>query len=72
MLNNLSEHIRECFQHAEDCARKAAAQSDPGLRDDFLRLEKRWLDLARSMEFSERLNSSTKNSRTTNPAADYF
>ena len=62
MLNNLSEEIRECYRHAEDCARKAAEQTDPGLRDDFLRLEKRWLDLARSMEFAERLNSFTKNS----------
>jgi hypothetical protein len=51
MLKNLSEEIRECYRHAADCARKAAAQTDPGLRGDFLRLEKRWLDLARSMEF---------------------
>ena len=62
MLNNLSQQIRDCLQHAEDCARKAAAHTDPALRDDFLRLEKRWLDLARSMEFAERLNSFTKNS----------
>jgi hypothetical protein len=62
MLNNLSEQIRECLQHAEDCARNATAQTDPGLREDFLRLEKRWLDLARSMEFAERLDSFTKNS----------
>ena len=60
MLNNLSEQIRDCLQHAEDCAIKAAAQTDLGLLEDFLRLEKRWLDLARSMEFAERLNSFTK------------
>jgi hypothetical protein len=29
MLKNLSEEIRECYHHAEDCARKAAAQTDP-------------------------------------------
>ena len=62
MLNSISEQIRECYRHAEDCGRKAATQTDPGLRDDFLRLEKRWLDLARSMEFAERLDSFTKNS----------
>jgi hypothetical protein len=61
MLNNLSEQIRECLQHAEDCARKADAQSDAGLRDDFLQLERRWLDLARSVEFGERLEIFTKN-----------
>jgi len=62
VLNKLSEQIRECLQHAVDCARKAADQSDPGLRDDFLRLEKSWLGLAQSMEFVESLNSFTKNS----------
>ena len=56
MLNNLSEQIRECLQHAEDCARKAAAQSDPNLKEDFLTMERRWLFLARSYEFSERLD----------------
>jgi hypothetical protein len=62
VLNRLSEQIRECLQHAELCARQAADQSDPGLREDFLRLEKRWLDLARSIEFVESLDSFTKNS----------
>ena len=55
VLNNLSEQIRDCLQHAEECGRRAAAQTDPALRDDFLRLENRWLELARSMEFAERL-----------------
>src|SRR5215469_9138967 len=55
VLNNLSEQIRECLQHAEDCARKAAAQSCPNLKQDFLNLEQRWQYLARSYEFTERL-----------------
>ena len=55
MLKNLSEEIRECLQHAENCARKAAAQSCPKLKQDFLELERRWLYLARSYEFTERL-----------------
>jgi hemerythrin-like domain-containing protein len=55
VLRNLSEEIRECLQHAEDCARKAAAQSCPNLKQDFLDLEQRWLYLARSYEFTERL-----------------
>jgi hypothetical protein len=62
MLKRLSEEIRECYRHAEECARNAAAQTDQGLCDDFLRLEKRWLELARSMEFAERLNNFTKHS----------
>ena len=55
MLNNQSEHIRECLEHAEDCARKAAAQTDPRLKEDFLDMERRWLFLARSYEFTENL-----------------
>ena len=55
MLNNLSEHVRECLRHAEECAQKAAAQSDPTLKKDFLDMERRWLSLARSYELSERL-----------------
>ena len=32
MLNNLSAEIRECHRHAGDCARQAAAQTDPKIR----------------------------------------
>jgi hypothetical protein len=52
MLNNLSEQIRECLQHAEDCARQAAAQTDRKLKEDFWVLERRWLALGRSYEFT--------------------
>jgi hypothetical protein len=55
VLNNLSEQIRECYRHAEDCARKAAAQTDPKIKADFLDSERRWLVLAQSYEFTERL-----------------
>ncbi len=55
MLNNLSEQIRECLRHAEDCARQAAAQTCPKLKEDFLDMERRWLCLARSYEFTERV-----------------
>jgi hypothetical protein len=48
MLNNLSEQIRECLGHAEDCARRAGAQTDPKSKEDFLDMERRWLFLARS------------------------
>jgi hypothetical protein len=51
----LEEEIRECYRHAEDCARKAAAQTDPKRKENFFELERRWLFLARSWEFAERL-----------------
>jgi hypothetical protein len=55
MLQNLSQQIRDCYQHAEDRRRRAVAQADSELRKDFLELEKRWLKLARSYELAERL-----------------
>ena len=55
MLNNLSEQIRGCHRHAEDCARKAAAETDPKLRRDYLAMEQRWLVLAQSYELNGRL-----------------
>jgi hypothetical protein len=55
VLNNLSEQIRECLEHAEDCACQAAAQTDPKLKQDFLDMERRWLALAQSYDFTQRL-----------------
>jgi hypothetical protein len=43
MLNNLSERMRACHRHAEDCARKAHVENDPTLKRDFLDMERRWL-----------------------------
>ena len=55
MLDNLSEETRECLEHAEDCARKAAEQPDGSrLKQDFLNLEKRWRDLSRGFHLGER------------------
>jgi hypothetical protein len=59
MLKNLSEEIRECYRHAGDCVRQAAVQADPKLKQDFLDLELRWLFLARSYGFTERLDDFT-------------
>ena len=55
MLNNLNEQIRECYRHAEDCARQAANQTNAKLKENFLDTERRWLLLARSYEFTQRL-----------------
>ena len=50
MLKSVSEEIRNCYAHAETCARQAAEQTDPKLREDFLRLKAAWLKLARLRE----------------------
>ena len=52
-VDRLREDIRECYQLADDCARRAEA--DPQLRQDFLDMERRWLFLARSCEFNRRI-----------------
>jgi hypothetical protein len=63
MLRKLREEIRECLQHAEDCARQAKLQRDPKLRDDFLDLERRWLKLARSYELTDRVEAFTSHAK---------
>ena len=55
MLKNVSAEIRECYEHAKNWAHKAAAQTDSKLKADFLDLERRWLFLVRSYEFTKRL-----------------
>lgn len=63
MLQQLSDEIRECLRHAEDCARQAEAQRDLKLRQDFLDLEVRWLKLARSYEFAGRIETFANNAK---------
>jgi hypothetical protein len=55
VLDNLSKQIRECLQRAEDFACKAAAETDPKLKNEFLDMERRWLYLARSYELTQQL-----------------
>jgi hypothetical protein len=71
MLQNLSQDMRECYRRAEDCAEKAEDAATPALRTDFLRLERAWLTLARSYEFTGRLSDFTadRTARRDTPAA---
>ncbi len=57
MLSKLSEDIAECYRHADECAQEARNESDARLRQDLFDMERRWLFLARSYEFTERLTS---------------
>ena len=59
--STVSGQIRECLEAAENCARKAATLPDSSpFKQDFLNLEQRWLELARSIEFGESLDRFTK------------
>jgi hypothetical protein len=53
MLNNLGEHIRKWHEQAG--AQQADARTDPKVKQQFLELERLWLLLARSYDFTERL-----------------
>jgi hypothetical protein len=65
VLNDVEE-IRECLRHAENCAKKAAELPNGSrFRQEFLELEKRWLELARSIE-GEQVDHLRTNTETTN------
>ena len=57
MLKSVSEEIRNCYKHAEACARQAAEETDPKLREDLLGLKTAWLKLAqlRETDLSDRI-----------------
>jgi len=47
----LSDKVRECLRHAEDCMQQGASQTDPKLRRRYLIIAACWLKL--SYELSE-------------------
>ena len=57
MLQNLSKEVRECYHRAEECKRLANATESA--KADYLAMERRWLSLAHSYEFAERLSNFT-------------
>jgi PAS domain S-box-containing protein len=59
MLEKLNDHIRECHEYAAEARTKANAATDVALKAEFLASERRWLTLARSLGFSERLGDFT-------------
>jgi hypothetical protein len=56
MLQNLSEEIRECLRRAEECKQLSKSALTPSATKEYLEMEQRWLALARSYEFAERLS----------------
>ena len=45
----LSNQVRECLRHAEDCLQQAASQTDPKLRRDYFIIAGCWLKLSREL-----------------------
>jgi hypothetical protein len=63
LLQQLDAQIRDCLLHAEDCARRAKSALAAQEREDFLTLERGWLLLAQSLEFSRRLELFTEKAK---------
>jgi hypothetical protein len=57
MFQKLSEQITACYERAAEARRQADMAADPELRADHLNMEKRWLALARSYQFTESLST---------------
>ena len=55
MLQRLSSEIRECYRHAAEARQKAEATTHLPTKAEYEDVERRWLSLARSYEFSEQL-----------------
>jgi hypothetical protein len=51
----LTKEIEDCLEHAALCARQAKGTACPNIREDFLRLEQNWLQLARSYEVARQI-----------------
>jgi hypothetical protein len=55
MLQKLGDHIKNCLEQASEAGSRATQISEPGLKADFLNLEKQWLCLAQSFMQCERI-----------------
>jgi CheY-like chemotaxis protein len=62
LLQNLSDKIRLCYERAVEARERADEMLDPEAKADFLNTEKRWLQLARTYEFGDRLGDFTRES----------
>ena len=49
--------MQDAYARAHDCAEQAKAAVTPQERTDWLFVEARWLTLARSLEFTQRLEN---------------
>jgi hypothetical protein len=58
MLLSLTKEIEDCLAHAAHCASWAKNAACPNIREDFLRLEQNWLQLARSDEVARKIGTS--------------
>jgi hypothetical protein len=59
MLLKLTAEIAECYRHATEARKRAKHSHYEATKQDFLDIERRWLSLAHSYEFAERVSNFT-------------
>jgi hypothetical protein len=64
----LTKEIEECQVHAAHCALRAENAVCPDIREDFLRLEQSWLQLARSYQIAQQIVTTGANGSPQRPA----
>jgi PAS domain S-box-containing protein len=72
MLEQLGDQIRECYERAAEAKAQADATNDLALKVEFLKVEGRWLTLARSYGFTESLEDFTTANSERRRKFDYF
>ena len=63
MLQRIGPRQKECLLRAARCRQLAQLKTDPDERVEYFALEKIWLRLADSYQFSETLNQFVKNAQ---------
>lgn len=59
IVQAFSQEICECYKLVDHCGRRAELAHDPNEKADFLDMQNRWLLLAQSYEFLQRLYQMT-------------
>ena len=57
LLRNVMDHIVDCLRRVEEARKRAERATDPKIKLDFRDIEARWLNLAGSYRFVERLEN---------------
>jgi PAS domain S-box-containing protein len=60
LLQSLSDRVRLCYERAAEAKQRAEETTDLTSKTDFLKIEQRWLLLARSYQFGESVDDFTR------------
>lgn len=58
MVDSLDQQVRDAYQRAQECAKRAQAANDLRERTEWMVLEKRYLTLARGIQYAQQVRRS--------------